>query len=164
MSDEPTPCSQCGAGGLFGTCSELFDRLLALDHQRLLPWGRFHGLNLVCFLLQHPDPDATAETGGQWQLVSTFLSGGMDALHLLESSRVEGGRRGHKPWIGLEPAPPRSTAPSVTIEDVSVDGSFPAVGYEDRMLDWATSIARERAPDDARTAFRGRGHRRPAGS
>lgn len=155
MCDEPAACAECGASGRFGTCAMLFHRLLALDHQRLQPWGRFHGLNLVCFLLQHPTQTSAAEADGQWPLVSSYLSGGIDALHRLEADRVASSRRGGKPWIGVDPAPRRTSSPVFTIEDVSVDGSFPASGYEGRMSAWASSIARERAPDDVVRRFAG---------
>lgn len=160
MSDERAACLQCGASGRFGTCTELFHRLLALDHERRQPWGVFHGLNLVCFLLQHPEQSSATDTAGQWQLLTAYVSGGLEALHHLESQRVQAGRRGDRPWIGIEPAPPRISSPrdhdrGVTIEDVSVDGSFPAPGYADRMAAWATAISLERVPDDAVRRFAG---------
>ena len=33
----------------------------------------------------------------------------------------------------------------MTIEDTSLDGTFPAAGYEQRMHDWARSVKTERA-------------------
>ncbi|MFD6697935.1 MULTISPECIES: DUF5946 family protein [unclassified Microbacterium] len=144
MADEAASCIECGASGCLGNCGDLFHALLALDHQRLQPWGRFHGLNVACFLLQHPSQAPAGASDGLWQMVTTFLAGGLDAVNQLESDRVRSNRRGRKPPLVVESPPPRTSAPSVTIEDVSVDGSFPASGYESRMFEWASSIAEER--------------------
>lgn len=35
--------------------------------------------------------------------------------------------------------------PAVTIETVSVDGTFPAAGFEDRMSDWIKATASSRS-------------------
>ncbi|MGO4860282.1 DUF5946 family protein [Arthrobacter sp. 2MCAF14] len=144
MGDETASCIECGASGRLGNCGDLFHALLALDHQRLQPWGRFHGLNVACFLLQHPSQVPTGASGGLWQMITTFLAGGVDAVNQLESDRVRSNRRGGRPPLVFESPPSRTSAPSVTIEDVSVDGSFPASGYERRMLEWASSIAGEK--------------------
>jgi hypothetical protein len=37
------------------------------------------------------------------------------------------------------PVPPRPDRPGFTIVDMSVDGTFPAHGYEPRMQRWARS-------------------------
>ena len=58
-------CPECGAAGGGGSCLAQFHALLALDHQRLQPWGRYHGLNVACFLLQHPSTVTTTVLGEQ---------------------------------------------------------------------------------------------------
>lgn len=144
-------CGDCGASGDLGTCSQLFDALLALDLQRLQPWGRFHGLNVACFLLQHPSyplaAKSTTASGGQWQHVTTFVNKGLDAVHELETHRVRANRQGKRPWLAVDLPPPRVHHPHTTIEDVSVDGTFPAEGYPQRMRAWAKSVIAERIPD-----------------
>lgn len=143
MTAETTACAECGASGLLGTCAGLFDALLALDHQRLQPWGRYHGLNVACYFLQHPSRSPTSALGGQWQMVTTFLAGGLDAMNALQASLVRSNRNGARPW-NFDPPPARSSMAVVTIEDTAVDGTFPAAGYEQRMLSWARSVEVER--------------------
>lgn len=137
-------CAECGASGRLGRCSDLFDVLLALDHGRLQPWGEFHGVNVACFLLQHPSRTSASVTGGQWQLVTRFLSGGVEAANELAAEQVRLNRESKDPWTAADPPPDRSSESKVTIEDVSVDGTFPASGYEPRMYAWAESVVAER--------------------
>ncbi|WP_260194974.1 DUF5946 family protein [Actinophytocola gossypii] len=137
-------CEECGASGRLGSCTELFGALLALDHERRQPWGRFHGLNVACFQLQHPSATTVSAVGGQWQVVNTFLAGGLTAIQDLQTRWVRSNRRGARPWPAADSVPARSAPPTVTIEDVSVDGTFPASGYEERMHAWAKSVAAER--------------------
>jgi len=73
-----------------------------------------------------------------------FLAGGVDLLDRLETDRVLSNRRRRDPRLAFEPAPLRAPPPSVTIEYVSVDGTFRASAHERRMFNWATSIAEER--------------------
>ena len=137
-------CPECGAAGGGGSCLAQFHALLALDHQRLQPWGRYHGLNVACFLLQHPSTVTTTVLGGQWEMVAAHLDGGLPALEQVQTDRVRR-NRGTNEGVLRFPAPPvRVREPSVTIADVSVDGTFPAEGYAARMRSWAESIALER--------------------
>jgi len=85
----------------------------------LQPWGRFHGLNIACFFLQHPSQVSANASGGQWQMISRFLAGGVDLLNRLETDRVLSNRRRRDPRLAFEPAPLRASPPSVTIEYVS---------------------------------------------
>ncbi|MCP2286192.1 hypothetical protein APR04_005128 [Promicromonospora umidemergens] len=146
MTDETIACAECGAGGDLGACVDLFHGLLALDHQRLQPWGSFHGLNVACYFLQHPTQTSAAVLGGQWQVVTTFLAQGLDAVHTLEADLVRANRRKAGPLPSFDPPPARSAPAAVTIADLSVDGTFPADGYEARILEWARSIRAERTP------------------
>ncbi|MFD2795498.1 DUF5946 family protein [Promicromonospora vindobonensis] len=141
-----TECAECGAGVRLGSCTDLFHGLLALDHQRLQPWGSFHGLNVACYFLQHPSRTSATVLGGQWHVVTTFLAGGLAAVHALGAEMLRANRRKAGPLPTFDPAPVRSVPAVVTIADLSVDGTFPADGYEARMLEWARSIRAERTP------------------
>src|SRR5690606_25801599 len=115
-------------------------RLLALDHERREPWGPHHGLNVACYCLQHPSTAPAAAAGGQWTLIEAYETGGLDAVNRVEQQRVAQNRRGRfEPEPALR-APDRVRPARFTIEDLSVDGSFPADGYEQRMLEWVRSI------------------------
>lgn len=145
MDDHGIACQECGASGRLGACQTLLDRLLALDHERRQPWGAFHGLNVACFLLQHPSAmPAASNDGALWQLVTAFLDEGLEGAGRIEAARVRANRRGGRPWTLLDPAPRRRRPPTTTIEDVADDGTFPAAGYEERMRAWAASIVAER--------------------
>ena len=141
-----TECAECGAGVRLGSCTELFHGLLALDHQRLQPWGSFHGLNVACYSLQHPSRTSVAVLGGQWHVVTTFLAGGLAAVHAFGAEMLRANRRKAGPLPTFDPPPVRSRSATVTIADLSVDGTFPAAGYALRILQWARSIRAERTP------------------
>lgn len=136
-------CAECGATGRFGSCPQLFETLLALDHQRLQPWGRFHGLNVACYLLQHPSQAIHGVHLEHLELVTAYLEGGLAAVTELERRRVRLNRN-HRLPTSKGPAPPLTNRPVCTIVDVSVDGTFPADGYEERMQRWANSAHWER--------------------
>jgi hypothetical protein len=144
MTKATAACAECGASGRLGACIGLFYALLALDHERKQPWGRFHGVNVACFMLQHPSMTSSSAHGGQWQIVATFLSGGLGAANALEAAHVEANRRGKRLWMTVDAPSAPSTAPTVTIEDVAVDGTFPAIGYEDRVHAWASAVVAQR--------------------
>lgn len=150
MPDGLEACPECGASGRLGDCAHLFHVVLALDHQRLQPWGRFHALTVACFLLQHPSQSNAQDSGVHWQLVTTFLAGGIEAMDRLTAARVRS-NRGRRSLPSVDPAPPRRSGPTVTIEDVALDGSFPALGYEGRVTAWAASVARERSLQPGRS-------------
>jgi hypothetical protein len=137
-------CPECGARGRFASCAELFGRLLALDHERRQPWGAFHSVNVACYLVQHPSQTSPAARAGQWQIVTTFVADGLDAVHQLTAERVRQNRRGTPRWSEGK-APEGHRSGGVTIEDVAVDGTFPADGYEQRMRLWAESIVAARS-------------------
>lgn len=130
--------------GRFGSCEDLFHVLLALDHQRLAPWGPHHGVNVACYYLQHPSAAPHNTADGQWAMIEAYGTGGLEAVNQIQSRRVAENRHGlFKPHDAM-PAPARIHPPSFTIEDLSVDGSFPAEGYERRMNRWVSSVISER--------------------
>lgn len=136
-------CPECGATGRFGSCEQMFQALLALDHQRLQPWGEFHGLNVACYLLQHPSQAPHGVDAAHLELVTAFLEGGLPAARLWERGRVRLNRQ-QQMLSSRRPVPSRAHHPAYTIEDLSVDGTFPADGYEERMKQWAESVIHER--------------------
>jgi hypothetical protein len=142
------PCRECGASGRWGSCEELFLTLLALDHERKQPWGRYHALNVACYLLQHPSRATESVLAGQWRMIHAFLSNGLEAVdgEVARAVRENGHRRdGRRLTAGArEHAPAPAVMPETTIESVSVDGSFPALGYEQRMVRWAAATADSR--------------------
>ena len=89
-------CSQCGASTALFSCTELFERLLALDHSRRRPWGPLHGVAVSCFFLQHPDHQL-APVGGNdvgWAIVHTYLDAGIPAVDIFTARiRRHGGDR-----------------------------------------------------------------------
>lgn len=140
MTDGATEtCAECGGSGRFGGCARLFDTLLALDHQRMQPWATFHGLNVACYLLQHPSRTGHRRHAEHLDLVDSFLEGGVAALGRLERERVLLNRQ-HRLCTSERPVVPRTDRPGFTIVEVSVDGTFPADGYEARMTRWARSV------------------------
>jgi hypothetical protein len=136
-------CAECGATGRFGGCAQLFQVLLAMDHQRLQPFGAFHGLNVACYLLQHPSQAKDGVDAEHVELVATFLEGGLASAQRRVRERVRLNRQQQLP-ASLRAVPPRVHRPTSTIEDLSVDGTFPAEGYAERMERWADSVTRER--------------------
>lgn len=141
-------CDECGATGRGGPCSEAFMTLLALDHERRQPWGEYHALNVACYLLQHPSQTKGRSLSGHWQIVDTFLAEGLGAVHALTTRAVRrnNARAGQGPAIGGMSVPELTSLPLMTIEDVAVDGTFPAHGYPERMLCWAQATAQSRSP------------------
>jgi hypothetical protein len=137
-------CDECGATTAIKPCAEHFSELIALDLSRIQPFAGHHGLNVACYFLQHPSRGPENALPVQWLAVTTFVQDGLDAMRRVQQAAVE--RNSHRyssaPYAGIAPADPdRPTAPfGVGIEDVSVDGSFPAEGYELRMRRWAEAV------------------------
>ena len=114
-------CEDCGAVVTGMTCGELFDRLLALDHSRRQPWGPLHGQAVACYFLQHPHaPRAPRESAPLWAFLESFAAG---------------------PEADASPWP-------MTIHDVAVDSTFPALGYSERLRRWARSVVRSHRRDE----------------
>lgn len=124
-----------------GTCAQLFHELLALDHSHRPPWAPYHGVSVAAYHLQHPSVSTPAMLRGQWSLVSVFARDGIAAARTFAAAQVARNRgssppRDELPAIGVD----FGRAPAgfaVTIADVSVDGSFPAAGFEARVAAWA---------------------------
>jgi hypothetical protein len=134
-------CPECGASG-DPACGELFQRLLALDHSRLEPWGPLHGVAVACYRLQHPASLAEGTHAFPLDLLRTHVEHGADAARRM----TEHARRGnsHRVLRRERPAPaPRAASPAspagfaVTIADVALDGDFPADGHPERVRAWA---------------------------
>ena len=134
-------------------CEALFDRLIALDHERQPPWGPLHAVVVACFFLQHP-AHLDAPSGGRAVLrtiLQRYLDGGVPAVDTFTTSarRLNSHRRSAS--AGLTAAQEQSLADvpacteySTTIGDVAVDGSFPACGYEERVRAWVRSTVKAR--------------------
>ncbi|UYM03554.1 DUF5946 family protein [Solicola gregarius] len=140
-------CGECGATGRWGTCEQLFHVLLALDHERRQPWAAYHSVNVACYLLQHPSLASREVLAGQWSIVAIFVDEGLEAVHTLTARAVRRNncRASGRAEIVGRPAPQAVRPVGATIEDVSVDGSFPATGYEGRIRLWADATATARA-------------------
>ncbi|KUL55373.1 hypothetical protein ADL22_00295 [Streptomyces sp. NRRL F-4489] len=141
------PCAECGAPMGSRSCDELFHALLALDHSRQAPWGPLHGVSVSCFLLQHPsrlpaDGGAMART-----LLSAYLEGGLEQANQLVAQARRGNShvvKGGPSRVDRKVTPPPREAPvrspfAVTIEDVAVDGTFPASRFTERVRAWAAA-------------------------
>lgn len=148
-------CPECSGTWALGTCSDLFLRLLALDHSRRQPWGAYHGVSVATYLLQHPSLSAPALLPGQWSLLNVFVDDGIAAVQAFAAARVARNRGrspqpGEPPPVGVDFDRPPVAFP-VTISDVSADGSFPAAGFEGRAASWArATVAGWTQPLDAR--------------
>jgi hypothetical protein len=139
-------CPECGALMDPRSCDDLFHALLALDHSRQAPWGPLHGVSVSCFLLQHPSRLSTGDGATSWALLRAYLEGGLDAVNRLTGQARRGNShrvRGRPSRVVHDAAPPhRDTPPSlfsVTIEDVAVDGTFPAAEFPERVRAWAVA-------------------------
>lgn len=139
MMNPTTTCPECGAVWEGSTCTDHFHKLLALDHRRLQPWGRYHGLNVACFLLQHPSQ--ADDLGTPWRLIAVFLTDGIEGVNALEERLVAGDLPSFDNLAEPVSVPDRVRTASVTIGDVI---GVSARGYEERMQLWALSIAAER--------------------
>lgn len=133
------PCAECGAR----SCEDLFHALLALDHSRQEPWGPLHGVSVACFLLQHPSRLPADRGARAWAFLRAYLDAGLDEVNkLADRARRDNSHRGG-PARAARDAPPPRAAPrsrfSVTIEDVAVDGTFPAAEFAERVRAWAAA-------------------------
>lgn len=146
-------CDECGGRTAIRSCREHFHALLALDFDRTGATGAYHTLNVACYGLQHPSEYGIGGAAAQIRFLVTFLDRGLGAVQLEASAAVA--RNSHRsdraphPTVAESPVPEPASSPfAVTIEDVAVDGSFPAVGYPDRMRRWAAAtLGRPVAPE-----------------
>jgi len=96
-------------------------------------------VSVATYLLQHPSRSAPAMLPVQWSLVNVFAEDGIAAVHTSAAARVArnrgGSRRTGEPATEVDFGHPPATF-AVTIADVSVDGSFPADGFQARVASW----------------------------
>ncbi|WP_158841066.1 DUF5946 family protein [Saccharothrix deserti] len=142
-----TGCPECGAPAEPHSCEELFHVVLALDHSRRPPRGPLHGVTVSCFLLQHPSRLPAPDRARTWAILHAYVNEGLTAVTRL----TEGMRRANShqnraaalpdivTGVPTPPLGPTPTAFSVTINDVAQDGTFPAVGFPERVNAWATA-------------------------
>ena len=129
-------CAQCGADFIDATdsCEERFDHLLALDHQRLQPWGSRHGLAFSTFALQHPNGRATAQLAACWTMLYRVWMKGDNRAKLAAAMRE---RQDMSPeeWgvPSLPVTPPVGAKYTVTIADL---GAFDADTYAHKLEEW----------------------------
>lgn len=139
-------CSECGAPMDPRSCDDLFHALLALDHSQQAPWGPLHGVSVSCFVLQHPSWHPPDDGAMGWALLRAYLEGGLYEVNQF----VGQARRGNSHRVKARPSrfvrdaalPHWDALPSrfsVTIEDVAVDGTFPAAGFAERVKAWAAA-------------------------
>ncbi|MCW4352057.1 DUF5946 family protein [Hoyosella sp. YIM 151337] len=112
--------------------------------------GDYHAVNVACYLLRHPSQSRADVLAGQWRIIDAFLFGGLQAVTALTARAVRHNRgRVRRPSLTPDWPPQARTVDgfvSMTIEDVSVDGTFPAHGYDDRIAEWALAVAYPRGP------------------
>jgi uncharacterized protein DUF5946 len=132
-------CAECGAP----SCTELFHALLALDHSRQPPWGPLHSVSVACYQLQHSSQLPADRGAAAWTLLRAYLDGGLDEVtQLVGQARRANSHRVRGPLVRPGTPPPRETPRTpfaVTIEDVAVNGTFPAQDFAARVRSWATA-------------------------
>jgi hypothetical protein len=131
-----TPCPQCGAvfTGAAQTCEEQFDKLLALDHSRVQPWGSRHGLAFSTFALQHPAGRTPAQLAACWVMLYRVWVKGDNRAKLAASMRAQQNLTPEEWGIpSVPPVPPAGTRYAVTIADL---GEFDAETYPERLEEW----------------------------
>ena len=117
-----------------GSCEEQFDKLLALDHSRVQPWGSRHGLAFATFAMQHPQGRTPAQLAACWVMLYRVWMKGDNRAKLAAALR----ERQNLPtaeWDvpDLPPVPPSGTKYDVTIADL---GEFDADTYVRKLEDW----------------------------
>jgi hypothetical protein len=127
-------CAACRALETFGPCHQLFDKLLALDHSATRPWGPLHGVATACYFLHHPiDPRAPAERNTLARLLREAIDPAVPLPKLLSVAE-------RQRFNELLPAPISARDQIRSIQDLSLDGTFPAAGYAVRLRAWAAHI------------------------
>ncbi|WP_425570192.1 DUF5946 family protein [Nonomuraea rosea] len=138
-------CAECGAAA--GSCEALFHELLARDLSGRVPWAPLHAVSVACYSFQHPGRMGNTVPAYYWAVLHAYVRGGVDALtHLTQRTQQRNSHRygGSGPAAGDfsdVPEFPRGVGPpgayEVTIQDVAVDGDFPADGFEEWARRWA---------------------------
>jgi hypothetical protein len=129
-------CAQCGATYADPTqsCEQQFDKLLALDHSRVQPWGSRHGLAFSTFALQHPDGRTPGQLAACWIMLYRVWMKGDNRAKLAAAMRA---RQDMSPeeWgvPSLPKTPPAGTKYTTTIAHL---GEFDADSYVHKLEEW----------------------------
>jgi hypothetical protein len=129
-------CPQCGAifADETSSCEAQFDKLLALDHSRVQPWGSRHGLAFSTFAMQHPEGRTRAQLTACWiMLYRVWIKG--DNRAKLAAAMRERQNLPTEEWgvPALPPAPAATARYAVTIADL---GEFDADSYVHKLEEW----------------------------
>ena len=130
------PCPQCGAvfSEAESSCEEQFDKLLALDHSRVQPWGSRHGLAFSTFAMQHPNGRTSAQLAACWIMLYRVWIKGDNRAKLAASMRARQDLTTAEWGVPSLPAvPPAGTRYAVTIADL---GGFDAETYAVKLEEW----------------------------
>jgi len=131
-----TPCAQCSAtfADSASSCEEQFDKLLALDHSHVQPWGSRHGLAFSTFALQHPDGRTANQLAACWVMLYRVWVVGDNRAKLAAAMRATPNL---PPPVWGVPALPETPSAgaryAVTIADL---GEFDADSYAHKLEDW----------------------------
>jgi hypothetical protein len=129
-------CHQCGASfaDAASSCEEQFDKLLALDHSRVQPWGSRHGLAFATFALQHPEGRTPEQLVACWVMLYRVWMKGDNRAKLAAALRERQNLPASEWDVPNVPAaPPPGTTYDVTIADL---GEFDADTYVRKLEDW----------------------------
>lgn len=130
------PCPQCGA--VFAdpaqSCEARFDKLLALDHRRVQPWGSRHGLAFSAFAMQHPKGRTADQLTACWVMLYRVWIKGDNRARLAAAMRSRQNRPPAEWDVPPLPAVPAAgTRFAVTIAEL---GEFDAKDYPHRLEAW----------------------------
>src|SRR5689334_9905588 len=79
------PCRQCGQATIDGrTCTTDYYDLLVREREQS-PIGRYHGVVVPCYLLQHGDGIAGPARDIRWRLLEAFTEHGIEAVPRLQA-------------------------------------------------------------------------------
>jgi Family of unknown function (DUF5946) len=130
------PCPQCGAvfAGSGLTCEGQFDKLLALDHSHVQPWGSRHGLAFSTFAMQHPQGRTEDQLAACWVMLYRVWIEGDNRAKLAGAMRVRQDLPPMEWGVPPLPAVPASGERySVTIADL---GEFDSETYVVKLEEW----------------------------
>jgi hypothetical protein len=131
-----TGCVQCGAvfADASQSCEQQFDKLLALDHARLQPWGSRHGLAFSTFALQHPRGRTPAQLAACWVMLYRVWIKGDNRAKLAAAMRERPDLPPAEWGVPPVPAVPAAdTRYAITIADL---GEFDADTYVRKLEEW----------------------------
>jgi hypothetical protein len=115
-------------------CEEQFDKLLALDHSRVQPWGSRHGLAFSTFALQHPAGRTGPQLAACWVMLYRVWVKGDNRAKLAAAMRERQDMTPEEWGVpAVPPVPLAGTRYAVTIADL---GEFDADTYVRKLEDW----------------------------